>query len=103
MVRDEIRDKLAGRLRVVSDPGQADGVMRCEVTEGGGNRVAGAAARVLGVKGKMTATFRVFDRSGARVLWEETVSDKRGLALIPGDAKQRIASRVASRLKNELR
>jgi hypothetical protein len=34
-------------------------------------------------------------------LWKEEVSDKRGLAVMPSDGKQKIADRVVGKLKKE--
>ncbi len=103
MVRLEIREQLGARLRLMTDLSVADAVMKCEVVdEEGGNRVTNATGRVFGFKGKLNATFRVFDRSGTRLLWKEEVSDKRGLAVMPSDGKEKIANRVVGKLRKEL-
>ncbi|HEY4360164.1 MAG TPA: serine/threonine-protein kinase [Bryobacteraceae bacterium] len=103
LVRSEIRDQLGSRLRLATDIDAADAVMRCEVMEDdGGNRVANATGRVFGFKGKMNAKFSVFDKTGAKLLWKEEVSDKRGLAVMPSDGKQKMANRVIDKLRKEL-
>jgi predicted Ser/Thr protein kinase len=102
-IRDEIRMQLHNRLEVVSSPEQADAIMRCDVEkEEGGHKVTNATARVFGAKGHESATVRVYDRSGRQLLWEEEVTDKRGVMGIHG-GENKLASRIVGKLKKQLK
>ncbi|HEV8042622.1 MAG TPA: protein kinase [Bryobacteraceae bacterium] len=102
-IRDEIRMQLHNRLEVVSSLDQADAIMRCDVEkEEGGHKVTNATARVLGAKGHESATVRVYDRSGRHLLWEEEVTDKRGVMGIHG-GENKLASRIVGKLKKQLK
>ena len=86
-------------LEVVSSLEQADAIMRCDVEkEEGGHKVTNATARVFGAKGHESATVRVYDRSGRHLLWEEEVTDKRGVMGIHG-GENKLASRIVGKLK----
>jgi hypothetical protein len=102
-IRDEIRMQLHNRLEVVSSLDQADAIMRCDVEkEEGGHKVTNATARVFGAKKHESATVRVYDRSGRHLLWEEEVTDKRGLMGVHG-GENKLASRIVGKLKKQLK
>ncbi len=101
-IRDEIRSQLKHRLEVVSSLDQADAIMRCELEkEEGGHKVTNVTGRVFGTKGHESATVRVYDRSGRHLLWEEEVTDKRGVIGIHG-GENKLAGRIVGKLKKQL-
>jgi predicted Ser/Thr protein kinase len=101
-IRDEIRSQLKHRLEVVSSVNQADAIMRCELDkEEGGRKVANVTGRVFGTKAHESAIVRVYDRSGKHLLWEEEVTDKRGLMGIHG-GENKLAGRIVGKLKKQL-
>jgi serine/threonine-protein kinase len=103
-VRDELLKQLRNRIRVVTRPEEADAVMQCSVEEGqGGNAVTNTTGHVLGVKGRKSATFKIFDRTGKRVLWQEEVSDKRGILHLRVDSNEKLAERIVGKLKKDLK
>jgi type II secretory pathway pseudopilin PulG len=102
-VRDEIRSQLKYRIEVVSSRDRADAIMRCDLEKvEGGNKVGNATGHVFGVKGHESATVRIYDRSGRRLLWEEEVTDKRGIMGIHG-GENKLAGRIVGKLKKQLR
>jgi hypothetical protein len=48
------------------------------------------------------ATVRVYDRSGRHLLWEEEVTDKRGVMGVHG-GENKLASRIVGKLKKQLK
>ena len=77
--------------------------MRCDVEkEEGGHKVTNATARVFGAKKHESATVRVYDRSGRHLLWEEEVTDKRGVMGVHG-GENKLASRIVGKLKKQLK
>jgi hypothetical protein len=101
-IRDEIRSQLKHRLEVVSSLNQADAIMRCELDkEEGGHKVTNVTGHLIGTKGHESAIVRVYDRSGHHLLWEEEVTDKRGLIGIHG-GENKLAGRIVGKLKKQL-
>ncbi len=102
-IRDEIRSQLRNRLALASSLDQADAVMRCDLErEEGGHKVTNATGRVFGMKGHESAIVRIYDRSGRHLLWEEEVTDKRGLMGIHG-GENKLAGRIVGKLKKKLK
>jgi len=101
-IRDEIHSQLKHRLEVVASLNQADAIMRCELDkEEGGRKVANVTGHVFGTKGHESAIVRVYDRTGRHLLWEEEVTDKRGLMGIHG-GENKLAGRIVGKLKKQL-
>ena len=102
-VRTEVEKELAGKVRVVSSAAAADAVMSVALEDERGNRVTGAAGRLVGLKGTKRAVAALSDRSGTRQLWTATVDDRHSLVTALGDDLKRLASRIAKRLRGDMR
>ena len=99
-IRDEIHSQLRHRLELVSSPDRADAIMRCDLEhEEGGHKATGI---MFGTKSHENATVRIYDRSGRRLLWEEEVTDKRGVIGIHG-GENKLAGRIVGKLKKQLK
>ena len=101
-VRAEMSKQLRSRVRLVANREDSDAVIQCWVEDSGGG-VTSAPGRVLGVKSRKSATFKIFDRSGKHVLWQEEVNDKRGVLHFRVDSNEKLAERVVSKLKKDLK
>jgi serine/threonine-protein kinase len=101
-VRAEMNKQLRSRIRLVTAKDDGDALIQCWVEDSGGG-VTSAPGRVLGVKGRKSATFKIFDRAGKQLLWQEEVSDKRGVLHFRVDSNEKLAERVVSKLKKDLK
>jgi serine/threonine-protein kinase len=100
-LREEIGSELAGRVTVVSSAAGADASLRIEVQDDRGNRVAGAAGRIFGVKSKRRAIVRIVEPAEKRVIWSAESGDKKAVLGAFGDGEKRLASRIAKQLRLE--
>jgi serine/threonine-protein kinase len=100
-LREEIGSELAGKVTVVSSAAAADASLRLEVQDDKGNRVAGAAGRIFGVRSKRRAIVRIVEPAEKRVIWSAESGDKKAVLGAFGDGEKRLASRIAKQLKLE--
>lgn len=102
-LREQIEHELGGRLELVRNAGRADGVLSVVIEDSRGNRISGTAGRVVGLKGSKKAIATMTDVSGRHQLWSAVVDDKHNLVTAMRDDMKRLASRLAKRLRSDMR
>lgn len=101
-LRARITTELGARLKIVKSPGEADARMRMKIDEKEGGAVS-KAGRFFGLKDRTRVTVRITDSATDALLWEEEAGDRKPiLGAFQSDTANRIATRVAKRLKDDL-
>jgi hypothetical protein len=96
-----LQAELGSRVEIVRSAAAADAILRIDVADEQSGKVAGAAGRVFGVKGKHKAVAQVVDRRQGRVLWSAEAGDRQAVVGAFGDGAKRLASRIAKQLRKD--
>jgi serine/threonine-protein kinase len=98
----ELVSEFGGRLQVTGAPNSADAVLAVAIEDEHGHRVTGAAGRLVGLKGSKRAIATLRNSSGEQ-LWTADVNDRHSLVTAMRDDMKRLASRIAKRLRSDLK
>jgi tRNA A-37 threonylcarbamoyl transferase component Bud32 len=102
-LREQIGHELGGRLEIAQSDRKADAELSVAIVDSRGNRISGAAGRVVGLKGSKKAIATITDASGKQQLWKAEVDDRHNILTPLGDDMKRLASRLAKRLRSDMR
>ena len=98
-LRAEVSKQFKGRVKVVLDKTEADGILTgvSEENKGTGAKVTG---RYLGLHDIATGTISLLDKEGKTILWSDEAGDR---SLLFGVAKRGGQRKVADRLISKLK
>jgi eukaryotic-like serine/threonine-protein kinase len=102
-LRERLHEEMGTRFTLATSAASADAVMVVTIEDQHGNVVSGTAGRAFGLKGARKATVIIQDRSGKHRLWSAVIDDRHSLATAMRDDMKRLASRIAKRLRSDLR
>jgi len=99
-LKEAIKERLGGHLRVVSRRGDADAVL-----SGGGNKRGGVGAKLsLGFKAGYVASVAIRDPGGDHILWSAEADDSRpGLGSIKRGGPRRVAEKLVESLRKAIK
>ena len=101
-LRERLEAELAGQFSLAPSAGRADAVMVVTIEDQHDN-VTGKAGRALGLKGGKKATAVIQDASGRHQLWRAVLDDRHNIATAMRDDMKRLASRIAKKLRSDMR
>ena len=102
-LREKLESEVGSLIVLTTSAAKADAVMLVSIEDQRANSVTGPAGRALGLKSGKIATVVIQDASGRHQLWKAVIADRHSIATAMRDDMKRLASRIAKKLRSDLR
>ena len=97
-LRQELRQELNGKVSLAANAESSDSVLTVTIEDERGSKVT----RFVGLKGSKRVIAKLSDQTGKREIWAASIDDRHTIVTAHRDNMQRIASRIAKRLRESV-